>query len=164
MLDIMYKHGEKTMTVSGDRIKTWFPRVSCVVRNELNGWRKPHEVVYRISRENIQTDDPVQPRVFPPGHWIVKWIEPRTNEYQRPFYVQTDAYHALPIWELDETGRYKRETAVKKTDHSYGFHYSMSNTTLGCIKLLDMDELMIFVDQCWDEIKRGRQPIVEVAE
>jgi hypothetical protein len=162
MINLIWKKKEKYMHVYGDKVEPWDVRVSCLVRNELNGWRKPNEVVYRITRDNIESHDPVQPRQFPNGIWTIEWIEPRVNRYQRPYYIQTNAYQMLSIWELDENGRYKKETNILKPDYSYGLHFSESNTTLGCIKIHIMEEFSVLLDQLWQELKQGIKPILEV--
>jgi hypothetical protein len=119
--------------------------------------------VYRISENNIETNDPVQPRQFPNGVWEVEWIEPRTNPYQRPFYIHTSAWQMMPVWILDDNGHYQGESGVQQPDYFYGLHYSKSNTTLGCIKIHSMDELDRLVEDIWRELQYGRKPILEVS-
>jgi len=46
-------------------------RITCVVRNELNGWRllhNPGDVVFTVTKDG-RTGDAYMPRPFPKGLW-----------------------------------------------------------------------------------------------
>ncbi len=107
-----------------------FP-ISCVVRNELNGWRKKDQVIY-----SIPDNKPVYPRPFPKGSWKIYGVEYTKDTIFAPVKIKTDAFQMLPVWELDENGHYKRKTEEITKDTCYWMHYSKDfKTTLGCIRL-----------------------------
>jgi hypothetical protein len=65
-------------------------RVTCDVRNELNGRRKLHdrlEVVHAIATGN----PPYMPRPFPKGKWRITGIENTDNPVYAPVKIKTDA-------------------------------------------------------------------------
>jgi len=109
---------------------------SSIVRNELNGWRplhNPDQVVYAMTHDKYHKY-PVMPRPFPRGVWNVGSPMERTDKYLAPYFIPTDAEQMLPIWELDDDGGYDHPTDKWILDLGYGLHFSVSNTTLGCIK------------------------------
>ena len=114
--------------------------ISCIVRNEVNGWRKKHEVI-----KSIPSNKPIQPRQFPKGEWNILRPVTREDPYLAPFFIPTDAFQFLPIWELDSNGHYSKPTDEMVKDKGYGLHTSTSNTTQGCIKILKLDDLLWFV-------------------
>ncbi len=120
--------------------------ISCLVRNEINRERKSNEVVYSMPDKH-----PIQPRPFPLGVWHVLEPRERTDPYLAPYFIPTDAYQMLPVWEI-ENGLYKKPTEKLIKDTAYGFHYSTSRTTQGCIKLLDKDKLLNLVKNIKDAI------------
>jgi len=125
---------EKTLKISN---KKFF--ISCVVRNELNGWRKPNQVVRSIPHNN-----PVQPRTFPKGIWNIYGVQYTDDVEFAPVKIKTNAYHMLPIWELDERENYKTKTQEYTRDEAYWLHYSdESTTTLGCIRLSSAHDALI---------------------
>lgn len=150
------------MKVVSSDVGLFHMQVSCVVRNELNGWRKPHEVVYGITKDNKETNIPVMPRVLPKGLWHVVFIEPRSNPYQSPFVIMTDAHQELDVWSLDENGNYLEPTGEKFDDWMYGIHLSCSNTTLGCIKAHSDRYFGMLMDVCAKAIDRKEPCILEV--
>ena len=141
---------------------------SCDVRNELNGrrpraWKEPaDEVVYSYTERNTRTNIPVMPRDFPEGKWHITGIDVRTDPYRRPFIIMTDAWQWLDVWKLDEDGGYDKPAGHRVKDYQYGLHCSTSNTTTGCQKIHDLDDLMYLVDVLGAEIRAGRLPLFEV--
>lgn len=132
--------------------------VACKVRNELNGLRKPNEVIFSIPDKK-----PVYPRTFPKGVWNVYKPLPRPNEpYLAPFFIPTDAWEYLPIWQLDGKGQYGMAMKYTTRVEGYGFHYSTSNTTLGCIKILKLDDLLFLVERINDDLANKKRVTVEV--
>jgi hypothetical protein len=138
---MIYVNLEKKLLTVGDKN---IP-ISCVVRNELNGWRpmKNTKDVFTT----LPDQEPSMPRTFPKGVWNVYKPLPRTNPYLAPFYIPTDAYQELEVWELDSKGYYVRGTGRKVKDIAYGLHFSTSNTTQGCIKILNLEDLMYLVNK-----------------
>ena len=146
----------------------WYMDVSCVVRNELNGWRpnprkdQREEIVYAITETNRETRIPVMPRDFPLGRWAIESIDVRDNPYQRPFFIRTNAHQSLDIWDLDNDGGYMLKTKNRIDDWMYGLHCSSSNTTLGCIKIHEMKDLERLVDDIYRELAKDINPLIEV--
>jgi hypothetical protein len=117
---------ENTLKISD---KKFF--ISCIVRNELNGWRKPNQVVRSIPHNN-----PVYPRQFPKGTWNIYGVQYTDDAEYAPVKIKTNAFQMLPIWDLDDKGNYKSKTTEYIRDEAYWLHYSEgSSTTLGCIRL-----------------------------
>ena len=114
--------------------------ISCKVRNETNNRRKD-EVV-----KSIPSGVPIQPRTFPLGTWNVHKPLPRTSAYLRPYFIPTDAWQMLPVWELDTKGNYKAPTDTCVRDSGYGLHFSTSSTTQGCIRIGALSDLLFLVE------------------
>jgi len=152
-----------TRTVTADLAKGilhMFDReipIACIVRNEVNGWRKSDQVVY-----SIPDNKPIQPRQFPKGIWSVGKPDTRTDPYLAPYFTPTSAWQYLPIWELDENKCYKKATANMTKDKGYGLHFSTSTSTQGCIKLLNKDDLLWFVTQLKNYQAQGDVIMIEV--
>ncbi len=143
-----YKIGAKTMDANGRQITA-----SCNVRNELNGLRQLNQVV-----NTIPGGIPYMPRTFPRGTWKVISAEPRTAPDRAPYFIATDAYRMVDEWRLDDAGKYHNVTGQKVRDEGYGLHCSVHNTTLGCIKIHVLDDLLWMVEQ----IKAGHEIWLEV--
>jgi hypothetical protein len=133
-----------TLTAFGRNIK-----ISCVVRNDINGWRKSHEVV-----KSIPEGLPIYPRQFPKGVWDVGKPLSRTDPYLAPYFIPTNAYQYLPIWTLDD-GCYSEKTEKTTRDMGYGLHYSTSNTTQGCIRIMKKGDLLWLVEK----ILESKEPV-----
>ena len=157
MLTLHWKQGSEKLDIwHADKERSI--DCSCLVRNEINGWRRVEQVVYSIPDEF-----PCQPRIFPAGKWtIYKPIEKR-DDYTAPYFIPTDACQTLPVWKVKE-GRYVHETCKMITDKGYGLHHSTSNTTLGCIKITNLDDLVALVDEINYMIYSGIYPVLIVEE
>lgn len=131
--------------------------VSCVVRNEVNGWRKKDQVVYSLPDKK-----PIQPRQFPKGLWAVGKPDVRTDPYLAPFFIPTSAWQYMPIWELDNKKCYLRETKNKCKDVGYGLHYSESTSTQGCIKIIKKYDLLWLVNMIKNHQSLGDVIMLEV--
>jgi hypothetical protein len=89
---------------------------------------------------SIPDDLPYDPKQFPKGIWRITGVEwqkekgfdPRTYG---PVKIRTAAFQIVNVWELDSEGDYLRETEKTVKDSGYLLHYTVYNTTLGCIKL-----------------------------
>lgn len=130
--------------------------VSCMVRNETNNRRKD-EVV-----KSIPTGLPIQPRKFPVGTWNVHRPLPRTSDYLKPYFIPTDAYQMLPVWELDSKGNYKAPTDVCVRDEGYGLHYSTSRTTQGCIRISKQEDLLFLVKKINEALDKKDSVVITV--
>lgn len=115
--------------------------ISCIVRNEINGWRKLDQIV-----RSIPDNRPIQPRTFPKGLWTLGKPEPKSDPYMAPYFIPTDAWQYMPIWELDGDGHYKKATTKMTKDRGYGLHYSESGSTQGCIKIVTVTDLIWLVN------------------
>ena len=120
-------------------------KISCIVRNELNRWR-PRANTPDICF-SVPDQKPIMPRQFPKGTWQVGKPDARSTPYLAPFFVPTNATQYLPIWKLDSRGYYVEPMKFTTLDKGYGFHYSTSNTTEGCIKILSHTDLLWLVTQ-----------------
>lgn len=152
MLTLKWKQGTAILTVWHNDTERSIP-CSCIVRNDVNGWRLDNQVV-----TSIPDSEPYQPRVFPVGQWeIFEPIEKR-DKYTAPYFIPTDAFQMLPVWEV-KNGRYVRETKKLIRDEGYGLHFSESNTTLGCIKITNLEDLLWLVDEINYMLYNGIRPI-----
>jgi len=117
--------------------------VSNIVRNELNGLRKTDQVV-----RTIPDRLPYYPRPFPVGEWeVYDPIEKDINDdYLYPFFIPTNAWQMVDIWSTNNGGYYEK-TGRQAKDSGYGLHYSESNTTLGCIKIVNKADLLYMVEE-----------------
>ena len=139
---------------------------SCIVRNELNGWRKKHDPtqVVRAMCEDPYEKPPVMPRPFPRGTWDVYMPLRRTNPYLAPFFIPTSAEQYVEVWALDPEGGYDRPTGEKVLDLGYGIHFSTSNTTVGCIKVHKEEDLIWLADTISITFDHNRHITLEVIE
>jgi hypothetical protein len=117
--------------------------ISNRIRTVRDGTRKSYDVT-----RSVYDDLPYDPQPFPKGLWEitgVDWQEVNGkkmfdhNTYG-PAKIRTNAWQLVNVWELDKDGDYLRETERKVKDHCYHLHYSVSNTTLGCIRLASCDD------------------------
>jgi hypothetical protein len=129
---------------------------SCDVRNETNGRRHADQIVY-----SMPDNQPYQPRQFPRGRWKVGMPVERTDPYLAPWFIPTDAWQELPIWALKD-GKYAYPTAETVQDVGYGLHYSTSSTTLGCIKIKNLEDLQWLVKQINHTLRLGKEIYMEV--
>jgi hypothetical protein len=114
--------------------------ISNRIRTLRGGTRMSCEVIYSIP-EKV----PYDPWPFPKGLWRVtgvdwqkdKGFDPRTYG---PVKIRTDAWQWVKAWELDAEGDYLRETDRRVKDTCYWLHYSVSVTTLGCIRLASPED------------------------
>jgi len=114
--------------------------ISNRIRTVREGTRKSYEVVRSIP-DNL----PYDPQPFPRGVWEITALEWQRekgfdpNTYG-PVKIRTDAWQWVKAWELDGDGDYLRETGRAVKDFGYLLHYSVSSTTLGCIRLASPDD------------------------
>ena len=130
--------------------------VSCVVRNELNGWRKYDQVVYTIPGGR-----PYMPRDFPEGRYIVGRPFERKDPYRAPYFIPTNAVREVPVWKV-LAGKYLEPTGEYEIDRDYGLHYSSSGTTLGCIKIETLDDAVFLGEQIMHVLDEGHEVALEV--
>jgi hypothetical protein len=79
---------------------------------------------------------PYMPRKFPVGEWEVYRPISKTQRVYAPFFIPTNAFQRVQLWEVDSNGGYDHPIQEYQTDAGYGIHFSeTSRTTLGCIRL-----------------------------
>ena len=101
------------------------------VRNELNGYRKLTENVVYTENEDGSQGVAYMPRRFPLGKFKIVAVLPKTNPYEAPEFISTDACQEVEEWTVVD-GHYGEATGNMVMDYGYGLHNSTSNTTLGC--------------------------------
>ena len=131
--------------------------ISCIVRNEINGWRKKNEVVY-----SIPDNKPIQPRQFPKGAWTVGEPKSRSNPYLAPVFISTNAWQYLPVWKLDSNKCYLKATKEIIKDEGYGLHFSTSTSTQGCIRIGTVTNLLWLVKEIKKHQTNGDVIMLEV--
>jgi hypothetical protein len=139
-MNLLWEREKNTLYAFGQEIE-----VTNIVRNELNGWRQAHEIVYTIPAAG-HVAVPYFPRQFPLGTWkITKVIKTNSPEYA-PYFIATDAWQWVDQWKMRmnrTTGRpeYHKRSAQQVKDSGYGLHFARyfdghvwrpSGTTLGC--------------------------------
>ena len=110
-------------------------RITCDVRNELNGRRRLHDRddVVNTVRENGTWGHAYMPRPFPKGTWNITGVEKTAVPVFAPFKIKTNAHQKVELWNLDGHGGYDRASGVFAEDYGYHLHWSeRSLTTLGC--------------------------------
>ena len=122
---------------------------TCIVRNELNGWRQADQIV-RTHGSTVPHGIPYQPRPFPPGQWNITNVSDMDADTEFwPRWIGTEAYQTLDAWILDDRGRYLCPYDFTIVGRGYGLHHARyrkddvmvpSNTTLGCINILKPDD------------------------
>jgi len=138
----------RTMHFTGTTLKAFGREIpaTCVVRHEINGWRRPGQVV-KTRGQTVPHGLAYYPRPFPPGAWEVTRVEDMgARSPFWPVFIDTNATQRLTVWDLDENGHYKSATNRQITGRGYAIHHARyrkgdelvpSNTTLGCINILD---------------------------
>ena len=112
------------------------------VRSLSNGLRKKTEIV-----KSTPSELPYDPQLFPAGNWLVTGIVPHdaSQPYLYPFFIKTNAHQPVHVWDT-ANGQYIKETEHIVEDRDYGLHFSSSETTLGCIRIVlekDLRQLVV---------------------
>lgn len=148
---ITFSLSGKFLEIGGVRIRAW-----CDVRTRANSRRGPKEVVYSIPAKL-----PYDPRPIPLGIWKVGRPVPKTDPYMAPYFIPTDAWQKLPVWEV-AGGQYLAPTARLTTDRGYGIHFSTSPTTLGCPRVENEVDLVYLVHEIIRALNAGEEVTLEV--
>lgn len=142
--------------------------ISCNIRNLENGLRKMDQVVWS-ENEDGSTGVPYSPQLFPQGIWgvgVPHLVDPKKDPsgYQQPYFIPTDAHCLVDVWTaVDGDGwSYKEKTSEKVMDWGYGLHFSLSRTTLGCLKVENKDKLLWLCEEIRKVMKAGDRVILEV--
>jgi hypothetical protein len=103
------------------------------------------------------------PKPFPVGIWEVGRPVERHDDYKRPYFIPTTAWQEVKVWEVEQ-GRYVAETDETVKDYGYGLHYSLSTTTLGCIRIMSLEDLLWLVQNITKAIYAQEKITLEVTE
>lgn len=87
---------------------------------------------------------------------------PRTSPYTAPYFIPTDAHQLVDEWDLDEHQLYKCAAGRQVMDWGYGLHHSTCDYTFGCLRILDIPDLVWLVGQINQEISDGNPVQFEV--
>jgi hypothetical protein len=136
--------------------------ISCRVRTVKNGTRRLAEVI-----RTIPNGFPYDPQTFPKGLWNITGIEWQKDKgFDLSIYgtvkIRTNAFQMVNVWELDQDGDYLRETEKQVKDEGYLIHYSISSTTLGCIRAESQTEIETYAQIIERELVKGGEVLLEV--
>lgn len=110
--------------------------VECRVKNELNGKRPLSSKAVFTEPSEGKVAVPYMPRQFPRGDWHITYYKEKSNDYEAPGFIGTDAHQKVEAWLVKKDGTYDRPSGKWYEDWGYGFHNSSSPTTLGCGRIL----------------------------
>ena len=154
---IQFIHEKNKLIIGGKQ----YP-ATCIVRNEINGWRKNNEIVKTFPLDKSEQRLPYMPREFPTGIWEVTmpiWTG-ETDYY--PVKIPTTAKRVVRTWEVNN-GEYTKPTDHYQIDAFYHLHYSQnSSTTLGCIRIGSEDDASEIAMIVESEIEKGNKVYLEV--
>jgi hypothetical protein len=150
---------------NGTKVLERYPS-TCKVRNELNGKRKPNEVIYTTPKSGMPK--PFYPRQYPSGIFkilSVDWLtDPESIETFGPVLIRTDATRNVYTWDLDVNGNYWTPTGNLQLDAGYHIHHTHRyKTTHGCIRGGETEGQMISIAQMIEpSVRNGDNVYVEV--
>lgn len=133
---------------------------SCNVRNELNGKRAKNEVQYTVPI--LGHPKPYYPRAFPGGMFEIIDIEYTTNPEYAPVKIKTTATREVFTWDLDRNGNYWKPTGKTQIDSAYWLHYTKYKTTLGCIRIDNLNDAIPFAQILEPILEHGDSVYLEV--
>lgn len=129
-----------------------------LVRNELNGRRLRDEIVYTVPGRKAYF-----PRQFPEGRWkvtgVIEHPDSVGDSYLYPYFISTDAFQEVGVYSV-VNGLYGQRVGVEM-DSGYGIHHSDSSTTLGCIRVVDEEDLRWLVGVVREFMHEGVFLVVE---
>lgn len=135
-------------------------RATCVVRNDLNGWRKSSEIVKTYPENGDRK--PYYPRVFPTGVWEVTAPIWTTDPEYAPVKIPTLAHQNVLIWS-EENGEYSEMTGEIQEDRFYHLHFCEgSSSTLGCIRLDSADDAIEIAKEIESQLSNNEKIYIEV--
>ena len=141
-----------TLRFTGNKLLAFGVQIpaTCIVRRVQDGTRGVGEVLRELNG-HVSTEDgtPYMPDRFPAGAWeITGVISKGRDTYYWPVYLRTNAHQTLEYWDVNRKGEYTKPNGKTFEGYGYGLHYARykdkrtkklvhSNTTLGCINILD---------------------------
>lgn len=157
-MDILWKLSSRMIYFEGEIIN-----VTCDVRNELNGRRKLSEPPVYSENKDGSKGEVYMPRTFPVGRWEVYTIIAKSDPYEAPEFIATNAHQTVDVWMVKD-GHYYEKSGRQVEDYGYGLHNSTSSTTLGCGRISLWDhrkKLVAAIRAAW---KRGEKVTLIVEE
>ena len=118
--------------------------------------RKKEEVVRTEPFDSKELAQPYDPKVFPDGNWVVTAVVAKDakDTYLHPYFIATTARQEVDLWNtIDE--KYTTPSGKKQMDAGYGIHFSSSNTTLGCIRIANKQDLLDLVAAVQKAFSKG---------
>ena len=115
----------------------------------------PGEHVVQSTNEDGSDGVPYKPQSFPIGIWNVRAPLARKSPYTAPYFIPTDAHQWVDEWELDEHQLYKCPTGQQVMDWGYGIHHSVIDYTFGCLRVVDVADVLWLVSQIESALKDG---------
>jgi hypothetical protein len=143
MIELTWRYGHDKM-IAFHRLVD----VSNLVYEILTECPADHTVL--STNEDGSDGVPYKPQAFPVGIWKIGVPGARTSQYTAPYFIPTDAHQLVDEWELDEHGLYKCPTGRQVMDWGYGLHHSTCAYTFGCLKLLDIPDVVWLVQMIHD--------------
>ena len=149
MAVMRFSHKAEELEFLGKKYKA-----TCAVRNELNKWRKPNEIVETMPM--VGAGSPYYPRSFPTGVWEVGTPEYTEAPAFAPVKIPTNAARRVLLQNV-VGGEYAGENGETHMDQAYHLHYAAdTNTTLGCIRLDSAEDAMNIAKKVILELCRGK--------
>lgn len=116
------------------------------VQNLENGLRR-EKLVFSENQDGSR-GQPYSPQVFPVGTWKVLSVEAvdpahDPSGYEVPWFIRTDAHQLVDTYQEMITDHiwYGPKTGLQVMDWGYGLHYSTYPYTLGCIRVVKLEDL-----------------------
>lgn len=158
-MTITYKRDENQI-IFGSKVFT----VTNRVRNEIDPANVRRIGVASEVRYTVNADrspgKPYMPRKFPKGVWEITGVEYQkdkgfdVHDYGQ-VRIRTNAHQKVQLWSIDVNGGYNKPLQEFVDDYGYLFHYSESNTTLGCGRIDTQPNALALADLCLDAMKNG---------
>ncbi len=125
----------------------------------------PVDNTVRLNRDgtgprSIPDEVPVMPTGFPLGQWWITGVYARdreTHPHLYPYFISTTATQRDAEWEVDAHGVFVRPTGRWVWDVGYGIHYSDLDFTVGCIRVINEDDMRWLAGQVEDELAELRK-------
>jgi hypothetical protein len=122
----------------------------------------PGEHVVQSTNQDGTDGVPYKPEAFPVGIWNIRMPQPRTSIYTAPYFIPTDAHQLVDEWELDEHQLYKCPAGRQVMDWGYGIHHSQIDYTFGCLRVLEIRDIVWLVGQLNQVLIEGQKVTLEV--
>lgn len=150
---------KELVIMSEDKITNRF-KAHCDVRHELNGLRKPNEVIKTFPFEYGERLS-YMPRQMPSGIHKIISVEYTDEKYFTPVKIRTDAVRDVFEWEV-HNGEYIKSTDRVLKDTGYLIHYYHGKYSHGCILIDSKSDVLEFAKIMRQEIIDNEYIFLEV--